>query len=64
MSHKIGNDTSEDNSYTFIESNINNLNTKYKQTHTHMEPSNLIFRPISNTQTQGNILGVLSTKNR
>jgi hypothetical protein len=41
MSHKRGNETSEDNSYTFVESNINNLNTKYKQTHTHgtLKPS-------------------------
>jgi hypothetical protein len=35
MSHKIGNEIIEDNSYTFVESNINTLNTKYKQTHTH-----------------------------
>jgi len=38
MSHKIGIETSEDNSYTFVEININILNTKYQQTHTHTKP--------------------------
>lgn len=39
MSHKIGIQTSEDNSYTFVEININILNTKYQQTHRTLKPN-------------------------